>query len=380
MVFEDNIAAELSGLRDRSLFRQLRSAKPVGDGYIEIDGRRLLNLASNDYLGLAEDLGIPAASDYAAGAGASRLITGNHPTYTDVETEVADLKHTEGALVFGSGYLANIGTIPVLVSRHDAVFSDRLNHASIVDGIRLSGADHYRFRHLDLEHLDQLLTEHNTHRRKLIVCDAIFSMDGDVTDLSALVDLKQKHDAILMIDEAHSGGVYGPDGAGLAAAQKVSAGIDVQMGTFSKAYGCYGAYVAGSNVLIDYLVNKARTAIYTTGLPPVVLSLVAEALRVSKHDQWRRDRLMENAGIFRGALQKANLNIGNSTSQIIPVIVGDASRTLEISDRLREDGIAAVAIRPPTVPVNTARIRFSVTAKHSREDLERAVDMIARAC
>jgi 8-amino-7-oxononanoate synthase len=205
-------------------------------------------------------------------------------------------------------------------------------------------------------------------------------MDGDVTDLSALVDLKQKHDAILMVDEAHSGGVYGPDGAGLAAAQKVSAGIDVQMGTFSKAYGCYGAYVAGSNVLIDYLVNKARTAIYTTGLPPVVLSLVAEALRVSKHDQWRRDRLMENAGIFRGALQKANLNIGNSTSQIIPVIVGDASRTLEISDRLREDGIAAVAIRPPTVPVNTARIRFSVTAKHSREDLERAVDMIARAC
>ncbi|MDP7397012.1 MAG: 8-amino-7-oxononanoate synthase [Lentisphaeria bacterium] len=377
MPIDKQLIEELEALRRRNLHRCLRTSQPLGDGYLQFDGKRLLNLASNDYLGLCEDLELPDDGD-GAGATASRLIVGNHPGCDELEADVAELKGTGAALVFGSGYLANIGIIPALLGRHDAAFSDRLNHASIVDGIRLSGANHHRYAHNDLAHLDQLLSEHASHRRKLIVTDALFSMDGDVADLHRLVELKEQHDAVLMIDEAHSGGVFGARGAGLADAAGIADRVDVQMGTFSKAYGCYGAYAAGSATMIDYLVNHVRTVAYTTALPPVVVELIRQSLAKSAAEQWRRERLEENAAIVRQALREAGLDIGGSTTQIIPVIVGDAGRAVEVGNELQAGGIAAVAIRPPTVPEGTARIRLSVSAKHQRADLEQAVATIIR--
>ena len=378
MSIDEQLVKELNALRQRNLHRSLRTSQPLSDGYLQFGGKRLLNLASNDYLGLCEDLELPDDSR-GAGATASRLIVGNHPGFDALEADVAELKGTEAALVFGSGYLANIGIIPALLGRHDAAFSDRFNHASIVDGIRLSGANHYRYVHNDLAHLDQLLSEHASHRRKLIVTDTVFSMDGDIANLQRLVELKEKHNAILMIDEAHSSGVFGARGAGLADAAGIADRIDVQMGTFSKAYGCYGAYAAGSATMIDYLVNHVRTVVYTTGLPPIVVELIRQSLAKSSAEQWRRERLEENAVFMRQALREAGLDIGGSTTQIIPVIVGDAGRAVEVGDNLQAAGIAAIAIRPPTVPEGTARIRLSMSAKHQRTDLEQAAATITRA-
>ncbi len=375
------IEAELDILKAQAQHRQLKSAVLEPGGYVRLNGRRLLNLSSNNYLGLAEDLNVRdlvCDRDFAAGATASRLIVGNHPDYTDMESEVAAHKRAPAGLTFGSGYLANIGIIPALVGRGDAVYSDRLNHASIVDGIRISGAKHNRYRHRDLEHLESMLSD-GQFRRRLIVSDSLFSMDGDLAPLERLVEMKDRYNAMLMVDEAHSGGIYGDQGAGLTQALGLSDDVDVQMGTFSKAYGCYGAYVCGSQALIEYLINRARSVIYTTGLPPMLVAVIRRAVHKVATEEWRRRRLCENATFFRAGLEAQGFNLGASETHIISMIVGANESTLEISDRLLSEGIAAVAIRPPTVPPNTARLRFSVTAAHRREDLERAVAVIASA-
>jgi 8-amino-7-oxononanoate synthase len=365
------IDEELARLDEEQRRRTLVDARLLSDGYVERGGRRLLNLSSNDYLGLATE----AATVGASGAGASRLVVGNDPLYARIEARLATLKRAEAALVFGSGYLANTGIIPSLVGRADTVFSDRLNHASIVDGIVLSRARHVRYRHGDVEHLAALLESATDSGRKLIVTESVFSMDGDIAPLIEIADLAARHGAMLMVDEAHSGGLYGDAGCGLVGELGLTGVVDVQMGTFSKAYACYGGYAAGSRRLIDLLVTRARSAIYTTALPPVLLQSIDDALdRVAAADD-RRATVASNAARLRAALKGGGLDVGGETA-IIPVMIGADRVALAVAEALQDTGIAAVAIRPPTVPEGSARIRLTVTAAHQPEALDKAATSI----
>lgn len=373
---EQWMADALAKLAERSRRRSLRAALPLANGWVELAGERLLNLSGNDYLGLGAELTGEVAPGE-AGATASRLVVGNHPFYAELEAAIAELKGSEAALVIGSGFLANSGVIPALAGRGDTIYCDKLNHASIIDGCLLSRARLQRYRHNDVAHLAELL-ERQRGGRALIVTDAVFSMDGDLAPLRELVAVKERHDAMLMVDEAHSGGVYGERGEGLVHQLGLQDRVEVQMGTFSKAYGGYGAYIAGSRILIDYLINRARSVIFSTGLPPVTVRLNRLALARAAAETWRRERLWSRAEAFRERLVQSGFETGASASQIVPVIVGEDAVALRFSELLRQAGIGAVAIRPPTVPDGTARLRFSVSAAHRWDDLEAALQEIER--
>ncbi|XOK58439.1 8-amino-7-oxononanoate synthase [Paenibacillus elgii] len=379
------IEDELRKLEDRSLNRLLQISATVSghQGYVLRRQKTLLDLSSNDYLGLARHPAIAAAMTQAllvegTGSGASRLITGNRPPYGRLEDALTAWQQSEAALVFANGYMANLGVIQALAGRGDVVFSDRLNHASIVDGIGLSRAEHARYRHNDMEHLRRLLHKHRDAGRKLIVADAVFSMDGDQAPLAELVALKREYGAILMVDEAHSGGVYGARGEGLCHALGLQSGVDVHVGTFSKAFGVYGAYVSGSRTLIRWLVNKARPVIYSTALPPSVIAGITEALKLVQTERHRRERLAASSRQFRSSLRMAGFQVGPGDSPIVPVVIGDNATALRFSSALEAEGIAAVAVRPPTVPDGTARIRFSLSAAHTPDDLADAASRIER--
>jgi 8-amino-7-oxononanoate synthase len=384
------MSEELHRLEARSQLRSLKSAVSNADGTIFLDEKKLINLASNHYLDLdlqlteerLQRMTVQASAwDTQVGLGstASRLIVGSDPVFAEFEQEFAQFKSTESCLLFGSGFLANSGVIPTLVGRHDVVFSDRLNHASIMDGITLSRAEHIRYRHRDLDQLEQQLKQVNPAKRKLIISDTLFSMDGSFAPLQDLVTLKERYNAMLMVDEAHSGGVYGANGEGLTHALGLTNRVDIQMGTFSKAYGCYGAYIVGDAILRNYLINKARSFIYTTALPPLIVLAIRDNWIQALQESWRRQTVVANSEWFRAKLNALGFDTGESESQIIPLIVGENDRTVAFSLRLQQLGIAAVAIRPPTVPEGSARIRFSLTATHSRIQLQQAVDLIAEA-
>ncbi len=381
-MWEQELRNELDQLTGKSQRRVLSQVEHADRPLLVMNGRRMLNLASNDYLGLAGDERLKRASadavaHYGAGATASRLIVGNHPLYLEAERALTLWKKSEAGLILQSGYAANTGIIAALIGRSGTVYSDKLNHASIVDGIVLSRAEHLRYRHNDLSHLEALLKKTPAHKRKLIVTDTVFSMDGDMARLHDLVTLKQRYNAILMVDEAHGSGVFGPNGEGFVHALKLQDQVDVQMGTFSKALGCYGAYVTGSELLIDYLTNKMRSFIFSTALPPAVLGSIREAIRVVQEERFRRERLQETAADFRTALSSLGFDTCQSRAQIVPVRIGSNVRTVKFSQRLQEEGIAAIPVRPPTVPENEARIRFTVTALHEPDELTWAVGKIA---
>jgi 8-amino-7-oxononanoate synthase len=373
---------ELLHIEKKAQRRRLHSIDFLKESSIIMNGRKLLNLASNNYLGLAGDerlieASIRAAREYGAGSTASRLIVGNYSLYEHVETELARWKGTEAALIFNSGYTANVGIISTLVGRNDIVFSDKWNHASIIDGIILSRAEMKRYQHNDLDHLEAHLKKAPLHKRKLIVTDTVFSMDGDIAPLKGLVELKEKYGAILMVDEAHSSGVYGEGGEGLVHDLRLQEQVDVQMGTFSKALGSFGAYVTGKQWLIDYFVNKMRSFIFTTALPPAVLGSIQAAIHIVQQETERRKQLHEYSKYFRTKLRDLGFNIGTSVTQIVPVMIGSNELTVQFSERLQERGIAAVAIRPPTVPEGTARIRFSLMATLTKDELDWAINEIA---
>jgi 8-amino-7-oxononanoate synthase len=374
--------AELLHIEKKAQRRRLHSIDFLNDSSIIMNGRKLFNLASNNYLGLAGDerliqASIRAAHEYGAGSTASRLIVGNYSLYEHVETELARWKGTEAALIFNSGYTANVGIISTLVGRNDLVFSDKWNHASIIDGIILSRAEMKRYQHNDLDHLEALLKKAPLHKRKLIVTDTVFSMDGDIAPLKGLVELKEKYGAMLMVDEAHSSGVYGEGGEGLVHDFGLQEQVDIQMGTFSKALGSFGAYVTGKQWLIDYFVNKMRSFIFTTALPPTVLGSIQATIHIIQQEKGRRKQLHEYSQYFRTKLSDLGFNIGASVTQIVPVIIGSNELTVQFSERLQERGIAAVAIRPPTVPEGTARIRFSLMATLTKDELDWAINEIA---
>jgi 8-amino-7-oxononanoate synthase len=370
------LGAELAGLKGAGRYRSLRTVASPQGRVIVIDGHRMVNFCSNDYLGLAADPRLVIAARSAMdrrgfGAGASRMVCGNFDEHMHLEAAIALIKKTEAALLFSSGYMANAGIIAALAGRDDSVFSDRLNHASIVDGIVLSRARLRRYPHNDMAALDHMLSKERGARRRLIVTDSVFSMDGDTAPLAALADLARRHDAWLMVDEAHAFGLFGAAGSGMAEELNVADRIDVQMGTLSKAAGSFGAYAAGSSVLVEYLLNHARSSIFTTAMPPSVAAASLAAVDIIRAEPQRRMRVRALAARLRLALQELGFDVPPGVTPIIPVIVGDAGRALRWSKDLFKAGVFVAAIRPPTVPAGTARLRVTVTAAHTDEDIDR---------
>lgn len=382
MRHDEVFAAELARLRAAGLERGLRPVDGAQDTTIVVDGRRVLSLCSNNYLGLANhpeivEAAIAATRAVGVGAGASRLISGSMRHHHQLEEHLAAFKRTEACLLFTSGYHANLGAITTLVGPGDAVFSDALNHASLIDGCRLSRAAVHVYPHGDVAALDERLRALPA-RRRLIVTDSIFSMDGDAAPLAAICDLAERHGAMVMVDEAHATGVTGARGAGLVDALGLHDRVTVQMGTLGKALGTFGAYVAGSRALIDLLVNTARTAIFTTGLPPAVAAAADAALTIVEREPERREALRRNAAQLRAGLLGLGFEVpGEAESHILPVMVGGAEATMALSAALLERGVFAHGIRPPTVPEGTARLRATVMATHGERDLDTAVAAFA---
>ena len=372
----DQLGADLDKTRAEGLSRTLRNVTSAQGSRIQLDGREFLNFSSNDYLALANDpvlkqAGVAAMEKYGVGAGSSRLVSGNLQPYEDLERRLAAFKAEEAALVFSSGYAANVGTITALVGEEDAVILDKLDHASIIDGARQSGATIRVYPHKNLKRLEAILQQSGSFRRTLIVTETVFSMDGDLAPLAEIVELKEKHGAWLMIDEAHATGLYAKNRRGLAEAAGVEDKIEVTLGTLSKTVGCLGGFVVGSQVLIDFLRNRARSLIYSTALPPAVCAAAAAAvdfiMREDGHQ--RRDRLWRNVSQMKNGLTALGIQ-NESRSPIIPIIIGDEAATMETSRRLYERGIFVPAIRFPTVPKGKARLRVTVTAAHEQPDIE----------
>ncbi len=374
---------ELEEIRNRGLLRSTRLVSGRQAARVTCNGHDVLMLCSNNYLGLADHPALAAASmqaveQYGTSSGASRLVSGTMDLHERLERAVASYKKSETALVFNSGHAANTGIIPALVGKGDVVFSDRLNHASIIDGILLSRARLVRYPHNDFHALARLMDEHAAGR-SLIVSDGVFSMDGDIAPLKELVALKRNHGALLMIDDAHGCGVLGERGRGSAELLGVGNEIDIQMGTFGKALGSFGAYAAVSAELRDLLINRARSFIFSTSLPPSVLaaSLAAVELVQTEEGDLLREQLRANTRFFRDTLAGAGFRIPDGSTQIVPIVIGSAVTTMQFSEALLAEGFFAQGIRPPTVPDGTSRLRFTLMATHTRSDLTAAV---ARIC
>jgi len=370
----DWIDAELAKLTAAGLRRTLEPLASAQGPVVTVGGRSLVNLCSNDYLGLAGDprlrlAAAEAAHAEGAGAGASRLVAGDLAIHGRLEAALAALHRTEGALLFNSGYHANVGVPAALVGRDDEIFSDVLNHASIVDGALLSRARLVRYRHLDTAEL-ALLLQRSTARRKLVVTDAVFSMDGDAAPLAELADLCDRFGAMLYVDEAHAVGVLGETGAGLAEALGVKHRVDVEMGTLGKALGAFGAYVAGDGRLRELLISRARSFVFTTALPPAACGAALRALEIVRAEPERRARLHALMARLKAGLTARGFDVAQVASPIFPVVLGSEARALAAAAALRQRGFFVRAIRPPTVPRGTSRLRVALTAGHDEAQLD----------
>ena len=376
-----NWGEELAALERQGLKRRLRDMTGAQGRKIILDGKEVLNFCSNNYLGLADDPRLREAAvgciqKEGIGSGASRLICGNMAAHRELETTIARFKGAESCLTFSTGYMANAGIISSVFGRDDMIFCDRLNHASIIDGIILSQAKFKRYPHNDMEALEEMLRTTTGFRRRGIITDSVFSMDGDIAPLDKIVELAREYDCLVMIDEAHALGVMGKNGKGLAEHFGVEDKIDIQMGTLSKAAGSFGAYCCGSKELIEFLVIKALSFIYTTALPPAVAAASQKAIEIIRDEPMSRQKLWVNTGYFQKAIVALGFNTLSSQTPVIPIIVGESAVAVEFSKRLLEQGIFVSAIRPPTVPQNTARLRLTVMATHTREDLDYALEKL----
>lgn len=371
---ERRISAFLGERASKGLLRDLTEMTPLAGGKVLVGDREYINFSSNDYLGLSAHPEIVRASAQAsspfAGIPSSRLMSGSTPAHRALEDRVAGFKKKPAALVFNSGYQANVGIINAVVGKGDCIFSDRLNHASIVDGIRLSGARMFRFRHNDVGHLEELLKkERDKYAIAVIVTETVFSMDGDLAPIEELCRLKRKYDCTLMVDEAHATGVFGARGGGLLEEKGMEVDADIVMGTFGKALGVFGAYAAVSCGMKEYLVNTCRSFIYSTALPRSIVEACRAAIDVAEREGYRRDGLLSNARYFREALRNNGWDV-RGDSQIVPVVTGDNATTLRLSSELRGKGYWVTPVRPPTVPRGEARLRISITFDHARETLD----------
>ncbi|MBC8338958.1 MAG: 8-amino-7-oxononanoate synthase [Alphaproteobacteria bacterium] len=368
---------KLTALKQRSLLRWLSETERVGPIEVVRDGRRLVSFSCNDYLNLSQHPDIKAAAirateQYGAGSGASRLVTGNHPLYGELESKLADLKGTEDACVFGSGYLANTGIIPALTGKEDMVAVDELSHACIFAGASLTNGAVHVFRHNDTDHLRKILEEHRTsYPRALIVTDGVFSMDGDLAPMEELGQIAEEFDSWLMTDDAHGIGVVGGGRGSGFTGSGAKANVPLQMGTLSKAIGGYGGYLCASKPVIDLIRTRSRTLIYSTGLPPGVVAAASAAIDLIRSDPGYAALPLAKARVFTEAL-----GLAEAQSPIVPVVLGGTKETLEASSLLQDEGFLVVAIRPPTVPDGTARLRFTFTAAHEDADIARLADIV----
>jgi 8-amino-7-oxononanoate synthase len=385
-VLDDVLREELSKLREQSLGRTLRSVRHRAGAMVETDHGTAVDFSSNDYLGLASDhrltdASAAAALEHGAGAAGSRLISGNNPEHEALEADVASFFSAERALTFSSGYAANVGIIPALVGRDDVVFADALNHASLIDGCRLSRAAIHVYPHADATRLDSLLTAHRGQfRRAMIVTDGVFSMDGDRAPVPDLVDLARRFDAWTYVDDAHAVGVIGDHGRGTASAFGLHGDIDVTIGTFGKSFGVSGAFVYGSEWLCRFLLNRARSFVFSTAVPPGQAAACRAGLRIAAGEPGRRDRVRANARLLRAQLCDIDVNVlGEADAHILPVPIGDAKRTVAIGRDLAASGFLVGAVRPPTVPDGGSRLRITVSAAHTPEQLSALTSALARA-
>lgn len=371
---------ELLQLEKNHLLRRLAVVESYDGPFITINDKKLLLMCSNDYLGLAGHPALRTAAysameRYGFGSGASRLVTGTGPLHRELEERLAQFKGTEAALLFNTGYAANTGIIPAIAGEGDVILSDGLNHASIIDGCRLSKASVRVYRHRDVEQVEDLLKKNCNANRKLVVTDGVFSMDGDIAPLPELTFLAEKYGAVLMVDDAHATGVLGDTGRGTAEHFGLSGRVHVQMGTLGKALGSFGAYVTGERSLIAYLLNRSRSFIYSTSLPPAVCAASMAALDIVEHEPKRREQLWRNRERFVNGLRSLGIVIGTTGSPIVPVMIGDPEKAITVGEKLRDYGICAAAIRPPTVPEGSARIRATLMASHTDEDVNIALDV-----
>ena len=367
---------KLDDLKRRHLYRALNETLREDGIWVERGGRQLLSFSCNDYLNLTQhpaikQAAVAAIEEYGAGSGASRLVTGNHPLYAQLETRLAQLKRTEAACVFGSGYLANTGIIPVLAGRDALVLLDELSHACIYAGAQLSGGKVLTFRHNDIEHARELLAAHRAaHNRALIVTDGVFSMDGDLAPLAELLTLAGEYDAWLMSDDAHGIGVIG-GGRGSSFPGNTHIPVPLQMGTLSKAIGSYGGYLCATAPVIDFMRNRARTLIYSTGLPPACVAAAIAAL-----DLIEREPAYAALPVHKAKAFAKRAGLPEAQSPIVPIVIGDEQAALDASQSLENDGFLVVAIRPPTVPAGTARLRLTFTAQHPDDEVGRLADIV----
>jgi len=373
------LSGELTSLRDQGLYRKLRVLDGEQRAHTSVDHRTVVNLSSNNYLGLTthprlRERAAEALESLGVGTGSVRSIAGTMAIHLELERRLAVFKKTEAAVVFQSGFAANAGTVAAILTRDDAIISDELNHASIIDGARLSRATIKVFPHRDVDAARRVLQELPREQRKLLITDGVFSMDGDLGALPGLCDLADEFGCIMMVDDAHASGVFGKDGRGTVDHFGLHGRVDVQVGTLSKAIGALGGYVAGSKALIEFLYHRARPFLFSTSHPPSVAASCMAALDVLESEPQWMQQLWENTRFFKAGLQGAGFDIGASESPITPVIVGDAALAMTLSDRLFEKGVFAQGIGFPTVPRGKARVRTIVTATHTREELQFALD------
>ncbi|HVX30326.1 MAG TPA: glycine C-acetyltransferase [Nitrolancea sp.] len=378
------LTTEIEQLKEQGLHRSLRVIGSPNKPVFTVDGKEVINLSSNNYLGLTTHPKLIAASVkatewYGVGSGAVRTIAGTMTLHEELERRLADFKHTEASLTFQSGFTANTGVLQSLLKEEDVIISDQLNHASIIDGIRLSRAQRKIFPHKDMDGLESALKETQSARVRLIVTDGVFSMDGDIAPMPQIVDLAERYGAIVMIDDAHGSGVLGKNGRGTVNHFDLDGRVQIQIGTLSKAIGAVGGYVAGDEILRDYLIHMARPFLFSTSQPPGVVASCIAAIDVLEQEPEIVDRLWENTRFFKQKLTDLGFNTGRSETPITPVIVGEAHQAMALSDKLFERGVFAQGIGYPTVAKGQARLRTMVSAAHTKEQLQQALDAIAEA-
>ncbi|HOA15695.1 MAG TPA: glycine C-acetyltransferase [Bacillota bacterium] len=377
------LAQEIAKMKEQRLFRYPRVLSGRQMARCTFDGKELVNLSSNNYLGFATHPRMIAAAEKAvrelgAGSGAVRTIAGTMEGHTELEKKIAEFKHTEAALVFQSGFTANAGTVSAVLGKNDIIISDELNHASIIDGCRLSRAEIKVFRHGDMAHLKERLEESRPAMEGgahvLVITDGVFSMDGDIGKLDEMCRIAKEYGAITMVDDAHASGVLGRNGRGTVDHFGIHGQVDIQVGTLSKAIGVLGGYVAGSRRLIDYLIMRARPILFSTSHPPAVTAACLEAFNLLEQEPWHMEELWNNTRYFKAGLKRLGFDTGASQTPITPVMVGEGAKTMRLSDMLFEEGVFVVGIAYPTVPVGKERVRTIVTATHTKEDLDFALD------
>ncbi|NLP49384.1 glycine C-acetyltransferase [Bacillus sp. RO1] len=375
---------ELDQMKEQGTFRKLVPLESDQGSKVVINGKEVIQLSSNNYLGLTTHprlvkAALEATEKYGAGTGSVRTIAGTFTMHEQLEEKLAKFKHTEASLVFQSGFTTNQGVLSAILSPEDVVISDALNHASIIDGIRLTKAARKVYKHVDMEDLERALKESSEYRKRLIVTDGVFSMDGNIAPLDKIVELAEKYDALVMVDDAHASGVLGENGRGTVNHFGLDGRVHIQVGTLSKAVGVLGGYVASSRSLIDYLIHKGRPFLFSTSHPPAVTAACDEAIQVLLEEPELIEKLWDNAKFFKDGLVKLGFNTGESQTPVTPVIVGDEALSHKFSDKLLEYGVFAQGIAFPTVAKGLARVRTIVTAQHSKEELQEALDIFEKA-